>query len=642
MGDGITPEQIVYGISFASDPQLSPSGERVVYSISKISEEKKKATSHLWMSDRDGSNVRQLTRSGTRNGNARWSPDGSKLAYVSGRDGKSALCVMRFDGGESEVVATFDGTIGTPSWAPDGNSIAYSAVIEPADQRVVPAEGVAPIRFTDRIDYKQDTRGYLADARAHIHVSDLLTGETVKLTDDRFDHFQPVFSPDGKKLAFIRPYPNAMRSQLEILDLESKETNQVTADDGAISMWLWFPDSESLLVLGELAWDLQSDFFIQAADGSAQHRLTDAFEPTSGYGFGVAGGPMPFQWLDETRAILTAGTRGRRGLYIFDISTGEVSEEMIWNAKDNGASFDASGRYVALNYQSSDATNEIEIHDRENSATNRITALNADLFSDITLGEMEYFSLDRNSYTIDYWVLKPANFDKKKKYPIVMNIHGGPHGFYGWDFAWVDQVLAGAGYVVVLANPRGSGSYGGDFARQVVQDWGGEDYLDLMAVMDAAEQLPYVDATRTGVYGYSYGGFMSSWIIGHTDRFKTAVIGSPVVDLISFFGSADIGHAWGEFEFGGLPWTNHDWYVEHSPITHLPNAKTPAMIIHSEGDDRVPIGQGEQLFGTMKKLGLHAEFVRYPGGHHLFMREGEPAYRVDALNRILEWFGRTL
>lgn len=642
MSRGLTPEQIVFGIAFANDPQLSPDGERIVYSITNIDEESKQATSHLWISNRDGAEARQLTQTGKRNSNARWSANGSKLAYVSVREGKSALCVLRFDGGDAEVITTHAGTIGTPAWSPDGSSIAYNVVIDPEDPEGEPVEGAAPIRFTDRIDYKQDTRGYLAEKRAQIFTVNLESGDRRQLTNDRDDHIQPVWSPDGARLAFIRPYPNAMRSQLEILDVASGAFQRVTADLGSISYWLWTPDSQSLLVLGELEWDLQSDFFIQAADGSSQTRLTEGFGPTGGYGFGVGGGPMPIAWLNETTAIFSGGSKGKRGIYTIDVTSGDVTEEQLWNAKDNGFSIDVSGRFIAMTYVSNDATNEIEIYDRDLGRRERITSLNSELFANTPSGEMDAFSLERNGYEIDYWILKPNDFDAAKQYPIVMNIHGGPHGFYGYDFSWVDQVLAGAGYVVVLANPRGSGSYGGDFARQVVQDWGGEDYLDLMAVMDAVEQLPYVDASRTGVYGYSYGGFMSSWMVGHTDRFKTAVIGSPVVDLISFFGTADIGHAWGEFEFGGLPWTNRDWYLEHSPITHAHKSKTPTLIIHSEGDDRVPIGQGEQLFATLKKIGVQTEFVRYPGGHHLFMREGEPAYRVDALNRILDWFGRTL
>jgi dipeptidyl aminopeptidase/acylaminoacyl peptidase len=642
MAGGITPEQIVFGIQAVNDPQISPDGARIVVSRGKVSAESKEATSDLWLMNRDGSDARQITRQGTRNSNARWSPASDRIAYVSARDGKSVLCVLRFDGGEAEPVATHAGTIGVPSWSPDGASIAYSAVVDPENPNGDKIDGPAPIRFTDRIDYKQDTRGYLADKRAHIFVVDLDSKESKKVTNDRDDHLQPVFSPDGAKLAFIRPYPNAMRSQLEILDLASGSITRVTPDDGSVSYWLWYPDSLSLLVIGELAWDLQSDFYIQPIDGSDRTRLTDGFEPTAGYGFGVAGGSMPLAWLDESTALFTAGHRGRRGVYTIDVTTGAITEELISRSKDNGGSFDASGRYVVNTYVSSDATQEIEVYDRQTDETSRITSINEALFAEAPIGEMDYHSLQRNGYAIDYWLLKPADFDESKQYPVIMNIHGGPHGFYGWDFSWIDQALAGAGYLVVLANPRGSASYGGDFARQVVGDWGGEDYLDLMAVMDEVEKLPYVDTARTGVYGYSYGGFMSSWMVGHTDRFKTAVIGSPVVDLISFFGSADIGHAWGEYEFNGLPWTNHEWYVEHSPITHVHKSKTPALIIHSEGDDRVPIGQGEQLFATLKKVGVQTEFLRYPGGHHLFMREGEPAYRIDALNRILDWYRRTL
>ena len=642
MASGLTPEQIVFDIRPASDPQISPDGERVVYTLAKVCKDCASAYSDLWMCNRDGSDARRLTRTGDRNGNARWSPDGSRLAYVSARDGKSVLCVLRLDGGESVPVATHAGTIGPPSWSPDGASLAFNAVVDPENPNGDPVSGAAPVRFTDRLDYKQDTRGYLAEKRSQIFVVDVASRAERQLTDDRDDHIMPVYSPDGAKLACIRTYPNEMRSQLEIIDVATGSRQRVTADDGSISYWLWFPDSQSLLVFGELTLDLQTDFFIQAADGSSQRRLTHDFEPTGGYGFGVSGGPLPLTWLNETTALFTGGTRGRRGLWTIDVTNGEITEEAIWHAKDNGATFDATGRFVATTYVSNDAAYEVEIIDRESGERTRITSLNADLFAQSPVGEMEYHSLDRGGYPIDYWILKPADFDASKQYPVVMTIHGGPHNFWGWDFSWVDQALAGAGFVVVLPNPRGSGSYGGDFARQVLADWGGEDYLDLMAVMDEVEALPYIDAARTGVYGYSYGGFMSSWIVGQTDRFKSAGIGSPVVDLISFFGTADIGHCWCEHEFGGLPWTARDWYLDHSPISHAYKSKTPALIIQSEGDERVPIGQAEQLFTTFKKIGLQTEFVRYPGGHHLFMRQGEPAYRVDALKRIVDWFQRTL
>jgi dipeptidyl aminopeptidase/acylaminoacyl peptidase len=195
---------------------------------------------------------------------------------------------------------------------------------------------------------------------------------------------------------------------------------------------------------------------------------------------------------------------------------------------------------------------------------------------------------------------------------------------------------------VVYANPRGSSSYGRDFATAVYGDWGGEDYLDLMAVMDAVLERPYCDADRQGVRGYSYGGYMTAWIIGQTDRFRAAVCGAPCFDLESFWGTSDIGARFGHRQFGGPAHDVPEWYEQHSPSSHAHRATTPTLIIHGEADERCPIGQGEQMFVALKQAGVEVEFARYPGGSHLFFATGPPEQRLDALQRTLAWFDRYL
>jgi dipeptidyl aminopeptidase/acylaminoacyl peptidase len=280
----------------------------------------------------------------------------------------------------------------------------------------------------------------------------------------------------------------------------------------------------------------------------------------------------------------------------------------------------------------------LHVFDNETNEGKVITNYNADVLAENPPAQRERFDIERNGYTIEAWLLKPADFDASKKYPAILEIHGGPNGFYGYAFTPLHQLLATNGFVTVYSNPRGSSSYGRDFTQQVTLDWGGEDYLDLMAVMDKTLELPYVDAERTGVSGYSYGGYMSAWIIGQTERFKAAVCGAPCFDLESMYGTSDISHTFGELQWGGEPHESEEWYKAHSPSTYAHRATTPTLIIHGEADERCPIGQGEQMFVALLKAGCEVEFARYPGGAHGFRRNGPPEHREDCWERTLGWF----
>jgi dipeptidyl aminopeptidase/acylaminoacyl peptidase len=637
----LTPEILIYGIKSASDPQISPDGEWVVYGVTTNDVETKKGSTQLWLSKIDGSELRQLTSAGTSNGLARWSPDGQSIAFVSDRGKSSGLYLLSFDGGDPRLLASYPGGAGEPAWSPDGSRLAFTAVIDPEnpDGKESAKDAPAPIRVTSRIDYKQDTRGYLADKRGQIIVLDVESGETRQLTEGPGEHASPQWSPDGKTLAALHPTLNYVNSRLELIDVASGEQRFITPEDGILGTWLWTEDGTGLLVTQDPEWTYQHEVWLIPADGGTGRQITFDSKFTTSGSWSALRGPEHPVWIDASHALYHAASRGRSGLYLVDIKTGDTCEEAIWEAEHAGFSLDANHRFVAQIRSSFDVTEEVVIYDRKSKTTTQITNLNTAQLEATKPGQWERFDIERNGFTIESWLLKPADFDPSKTYPLILDIHGGPNSWYGYNFDNLREVLASNGFVVLFSNPRGSGSYGREFSSAVQTDWANEDYLDLMAVVDEAEKLPYIAPGRTGVYGYSYGGFMTSWIIGHTDRFKAAVIGAPVVDLISFYGTSDIGHIWGPHQFGGKPWEIREWYLEHSPITHLHNAKTPSLILHSEGDDRCPIGQGEQCFSMLKSIGVDTEFVRYPGGSHLFVWAGsEPSYVVDFLSRIVGWF----
>jgi dipeptidyl aminopeptidase/acylaminoacyl peptidase len=275
---------------------------------------------------------------------------------------------------------------------------------------------------------------------------------------------------------------------------------------------------------------------------------------------------------------------------------------------------------------------EISVFDMQAGQARIITALNADALAEHPPARWERRELQRGEFTIEYFLLTPPDFDPAKRYPAVLDIHGGPQWWYGYFMLPWQQALATDGCVVAVANPRGW-----RFVQQVKQDWGGEDFRDLMAVMDAVCALPYVDEARTGMHGYSYGGYMTSWMLGNTERFKACCCGAPVFDFESFWGTSDIGFGWGEEQFGGRPHAAREAYAAHSPSEFAHRAVTPTLILHGEADDRCPIGQGEQLFIALQKAGVEVEFVRYPGCDHLFKYDGHPEHREDYSRRVHAW-----
>ncbi|MFN8513821.1 MAG: S9 family peptidase [Chloroflexia bacterium] len=646
MTSPLTADVLVYDFKAAGDPQLSPDGERVLYSLGQVERGKLRGTSQIWICNRDGSGARQLTWNGERNGGGRWSPDGAQIAFVSDRSGGkgkekgAALCILSLGGGEAREITRHRNGIGDLAWSPDGTQIAYSTSFDPENpnEEEWPADKAVKVRVTRRIDYKQDNRGYLHDTRSQIFVVDVASVERRKITGEAADYNFPQWSPDGKTIAAQRPNHNGMQSQLALIDVASGKTTLIGPEEGVVGVWSWSPSGERIVFSGDTKQTYQTDFFVLTVASGEVQRLTDDLAVLPVAGFPTIVGPAQPVWLDDDQVLVHAMRAGASGLYAFNLQTTGIEPVVNWRAMNAQLSTDRSGRYAAVSYSSWNAQGEIAIADTQTEESTIITHVNDAVLAEHPTAEPERFTIKRGKYEIEAWLLKPYGFDPSKKYPLILDVHGGPNGFYGWGFNANQQAFAAAGFVTVFANPRGSSSYGRDFTTQVLGDWGYEDYQDLMAVVDEALKQPYVDAERTGIYGYSYGGYMTSWTIGQTDRFKAAVCGAPCFDLESFYGTSDIGHVFGRSQFGSKPHEGEEWYKAHSPSTFAHRAKTPTLIVHGEEDHRCPIGQGEQMFIALLDAGVETEFARYPGGSHLFLRGGPPAHREDFLNRTVGWF----
>jgi dipeptidyl aminopeptidase/acylaminoacyl peptidase len=557
---------------------------------------------------------------------------------------KSGIFVLPWNGGEARELTRHGVEVGELAWAPDGGRIAYVAQVDPENlSEAEPAPGAAPrIRVTRRIDYKQDGRGYLGDTRKQIFVVDVASGERRQLTTEAVDHHFPSWSPDGRWLTSQVPNRNEMCSQLGLTSADSGETRLIGPELGVVSVWGWSPGSDRILFAGDTEQTWQTDLFVYEVATGEIRRLTDdlACLPVGGRP-GLVPPSQPI-WLNDDKVLLHAVRAGASGLYVVDTRTGRVEPIHTGRSLNVGLSVDAARRVAVMGYASLETTGDVVTIDLATGSEKIVARPSADLLSEVPPAEWERFDVERGGFTIEAWLLKPPGFDPTRRYPVILDVHGGPNGFYGYGFNPTQQCLATNGFLVVYCNPRGSGSYGRHFTQQVTRDWGGEDYHDLMAVVDAVLTRPYADAARTGIFGYSYGGYMTAWTIGQTDRFKAAVCGAPCFDLESMYGTSDISHHFGELQWGGAPHVMPEWYAAHSPSYFAHRTRTPTLIVHGEADERCPIGQGEQMFIALKKAGCEVEFARYPDGAHSFPTSAPPEHRADYLERVLGWFSKRL
>lgn len=642
----ISPERLVLGLKTAGGPSISPDGTRVLYSLSEVDQTTKKGRSQLWVCDIDGLNARQITSSGTTNGGQSWSPDGMSIAWVARLDGEkpNAICVMSMGGGEPQVVVRHAASPLSVAWSPEGTKLAYTLSVDPANPDEVPVDpDAAPmVRAFRRLDYKQDNRGLLYDTRFQVMVVEISTGTVRQVTTEYQDHTEPQWSPDGSTLAVKRHYLNGMQSQLVLVSVASGETTLIGTEQGQAGSWAWSQDGTFILFDGSDVHTPQNDYYRYDVATRETAQLTDdlAFSPETGYA--TLGHPAQPVWLDATTALVHGMQAGASGLWTVDAFTGAITEIARFEASHSGLSVDRALTTVVQSHATPLSVGEIVTFSLRTGESTVITHLNDEFFAETPVGSSEKITIQQGGEGIDAWITFPPGFDEAGLYPVVLDIHGGPHGSFGYGFDKIASILANAGYIVVSPNPRGSGTYGRRFAELVRGDWGYGDWDDIQAALDAVLERPYADAERTAVMGYSYGGFMTSWAIGHTDRFKAAVCGAPVFDLESFFGTSDIGYIFGPMMWGGTPWEEKEWIQAHSPSSHIHKAVSPTFIICGEMDDRCPIGQSEQLFISLMKLGVDVEFGRYPGGSHGFIVAGEPSHQIDAIDRSVAWLKKYL
>ena len=562
------------------------------------------------------------------------------------------------------------------------------------------------VKHITRVFYRLDGMGYLENRRSQVFVIDVqaaLAGfpgagpavKPVQVTSGDFDHTGPAFSPDGKSLAvsacrddnpdlqkyadiWVFRLPEVVAAPAEGGEAKPAELDanpkRLTARTGPFHSPSWSPDGKQVAFLGhenELTWYTDDKLWLVeiGKDGVAKPRcLTKefgrAFGDQSIFDMRVGGGDTRPVWSPDGKIVfLLASDRGTTHLHAVEVGNGRVSQLTTGDWVIFGSSADASRRNFAFSLARPENPNDIYVGripessapakwplapagmaDLDIIARQPVTRTNVEFLKSRFVSRPERFTFNaQGGPLIDGWAIKPVGYSEGERYPAVLEIHGGPMAMYAGSFFFEFQLLAASGIGVIFCNPRGSQGYGEEFCAGIKEEWGKNDYADILACVDQALALfPWVDEDRLGVAGGSYGGYMTNWVIGHTDRFAAAVTQRSVSNLLDFYGSSDTGF-WFEKEFGGKrPWTDRDHYWKLSPIAYIGNAKTPTLVIHSEGDLRCPVSQGEQVFVALKTLGVPTKFLRFPEEFHGLSRGGRADRRVKRLQSIADWFDEYL
>jgi dipeptidyl aminopeptidase/acylaminoacyl peptidase len=688
-------ETDMFQFVWIADPQISPDGRQVVYTQVTVDAKKTGYDTALWIVPADGSApARELTR-GPQDANPRWSPDGTRLAFTRAtvdkneKDGKGQppqLYLLSLVGGEPRALTDVPEGVGSPVWSPDGRMLAFTSDAndqdlakqarqkakdkeekkEGADGKAAEEEHESDVRVITRPVYRMNGQGYLDPSRpSHLWTVEV-TGDAETLpvahqvTHGEFGEDNPDWSADGKLLYFRSTQSEALDEDednaLWSVPVAGGEIRRVADLDGGINGFAVSPDGGRLAFVASpqpktVRSYNQPDLFVAATNGGALRNLTEAFD------FDVAGaitgdqkpprGSQPQQsplWSPDGRSlIITCAERGRANLQRIDAETGKM--QPLTTGDQEVVSFSASrdGSRMALVISTPLVVGDLYAMDTATGKLRPLVRPNDALFSQIALSppeEITYPSVDGRP--IQAWVQKPVDFDPSKKYPLILEIHGGPHAAYGYTFDHEFQWLAARGYVVIYPNPRGSSSYGQEFGNVIQYHFPGDDAKDLVAGVDELIRHGYVDEKRLGVTGGSGGGILTNWIITHTDRFAAAVSQRSIADWSAFWYTADFilfRPTW----FKAAPWEDPQDFAARSPITYVANIKTPLMLMEGEADWRTPSGAGgEQMFRALKYLKKPAVMVRFPGENHEVSRSGQPWHRIERLRHIDGWFGKYL
>jgi len=658
----LTAEDL-YKLRIPISVALSPDENFIAYPVERMDKKENKYFSNIFVYDINRKEEYQFTHGNQNDNQPVWSHDSRQMAFVSTRDKKTGIYIMPSLGGAEKKIIELDGAISNLQWTPDNKSLIFclryndSHFIKDEKKKKEP-----PVfRHITRLFFRLDGLGYLPKDKFQVYALEIATAKLRKITSGKRDNIDASLSPDGRRVTFVsnrHPDPDMemLRDDIFVIPFKGGREKKITTPAGPKASPKFSPDGKFIAYLGhdnpKDAWgvtnihvwkvgisgrpkavDLTPKFDRMAVDLS----ITD----TSDAHFGT-----PIEWSrDGKRIFFTASDTGNTNLFTVPARGDKPTRIFKGKCHIKGYAVNGKTQKAAVIYSDLNNPGDVfslpTVFDGEKRAVQH-TNLNSFLKTDVKLGrtrEVMFNSFDGTK--VQGWLVYPPNFKTGRKYASILEIHGGPRVQYANSFFHEMQYLAAKGYVVFYTNPRGGQGRGETWADAISGGWGDLDYQDCMAATDWLEKQKFINPKKMGVTGGSYGGYMTNWIIGHTNRFAAAVTQRSVVDLKSFFGSSDIG--WDlEREFDGFPWKNPENYEKRSPLTYYKNVKTPLLIIHSEKDLRCNIEQAEQMYVKLKVLKKKVEMVRFPDEPHGLSRHGRPDRRIARLEWITKWFNRYL
>jgi dipeptidyl aminopeptidase/acylaminoacyl peptidase len=656
----------LYDFRSVSHLRLSPDGQKIIFASQRVERKTEKKYSNLWMLPaQPNQKAVQYTYGNQSDVAPTWSPDGRQIAFLSNRasqDKPLQIYLIPADGGEARQLTDIKGSISDFSWSPDGKQLLVEVTKTDADELAREEDeqkgklGVVA-RYYKRVFYKLDGVGYLPQERTHLWMVDAKTGKAKQLTDSEvFDEVNASWSPDGKWIVFLSDRaedPDLKPDQIDLFVMPAKggEARLIPTGIGGKNYPVFSPDGQWIAYYGGYSDDdgwKNTSLWVVPADGSKKPvDLTNRYDlHVSPWTINDLGEPelMAPVWSQDSQKLYFPVTiHGSSILDRIDLS-GEHVETIVGEGGVVGTfSFDRGLKKMAYFYGKMEDPAQIWLQDADTLATSFVYSHNQDLLNKFDLGTMEevWFKGPAGN-DLQGWILKPPHFDPNKKYPSILEIHGGPQVQYGNFFMHEFYYFASKGYVVYFCNPRGGRGYGAEHTKAIWGAWGDADYADLMAWTDYMEKKPYIDKSKMGVTGGSYGGYMTVWIIGHTKRFAAAVSQRCVSNFISMWGSSDVNWVFQHELRARQPFFDFEKYWKMSPIAYIGNAKTPTKVLHNEFDLRCPIEQSEQVFVALKSLGVDTEMVRFPDEFHGLSRTGRTDRRIARLNHIIGWFEKYL